>query len=122
MMMNVQFNFLDGGNFKANFADYNPGELLQNLNDRNTTALAMGDSVFAKGIFRSIVPTVPTGNENVKIILNDNTEILAECPSYNAVEVAGQINSRENNFTIVGNVIVFSRIVKMVVLIEQTVA
>jgi hypothetical protein len=121
-MMNVQFNFQDGGNFKANFTDYNPVELLQKLNDRNTTALAMGNNVFAKAIFKSIVPTELTGNENVKIFLNDGTEIVAECPDYNAVEVAGQINSRENNFTIVGNVIVFSRIVKMVVLIEQTAA
>jgi hypothetical protein len=121
-MMNVQFNFLDGGNFKANFADYNPEELLQKLNDRNTTALAMGDSVFAKGIFKSIIPTEATGSEHVKILLNDNTEILAECPDYNAAEVAGQINSRENNFTLIGNVIIFSRVVKMVVPIEQTVA
>jgi hypothetical protein len=121
-MMNIQFNFQDGGNFKAEYTDYNPVELVNKLNDRRTTALAMGDIVLTKSIFKTIVPTEPTGKENVKVLLNDGTEILAECPDYQAVEVAGQINSPENNFTIVGNVIVVSRIVKMILPIEQPTA
>ncbi|MBW3113015.1 hypothetical protein KYJ26_14290 [Bacillus sp. MCCB 382] len=112
--MNISINFHDNGTITADFTDYNAESLAQKLNDPQITMITVGNVVINKGNIKSILPETPTDNPNVNVYLNDGITVPVFIESYDANDVAVDLNNQKKVVVDLGELIVHRNGVKMI--------
>lgn len=115
MLVNVLLT--DGMNLEVNCEDYNPQELVQNVNNQSSTMIAIGDIIAQRHLINRVVPVEEPADVNIEIKTNDGTIIRTFMENYNAQELMKVLNNATDSLVAVGNIIILryeiSRIVPL---------
>lgn len=120
MLVNVLLT--DGMNLEVNCEDYNPQELVQNVNNQSSTMIAIGDVIAQRHLISRVVPVEEPAEVNIEIKTNDGTVIRTLMDNYNAQELMKVLNNATDSLVAVGGIIILRYEISRIVPIKKEVA